>query len=349
MSGTVIFLPLGRSNYWDDAQASFAGFPTGHFTGEVTLAIDTGILYYWDSAAWQEITSAIGPGAVSDTDSIDLVSTLGVLSANLRLSADTAAAGFLKVTSSISADGLYSQVPKATAAADGYLAAADFSTFNAKVSASRAINTTAPITGGGNLSADRTIAMAKATAGVDGYLAATDFTTFSNKEPAVSAGAVTDYYRGDKSFQTLNVAALGVETGGAAAAASHVGEILTATQSAATSTGVGLTGVYGNATSISLTAGVWEVKGVAGFSENGANLTTSFSAGISSAANGSTLSQFDAAIYNNLISSTSDLQVPVPAKNINISSTTTYYLNTRFFYTSGSPQHYGYLEARRIR
>jgi hypothetical protein len=315
----------------------------------VTLAIDSGILYYWDGAAWQEITAAIGPSSVSDTNSIDLTSTLGVLSADLKLSATAAGAGFLKITSSINADGLYSQVPKATGAVDGYLAATDFTTFNAKVSASRAINTTAPISGGGDLSADRTIAMAKATTGVDGYLAAVDFTTFNNKEPAITATTIADYYRGDKSFQPLNVAALGVVTGGTAAGASHVGEILTATQATATSTGVGLTSVYGNATSISLTAGVWEVKGVAGFSENGANLTTSLSAGISPTTDGSGLSQFDVCIHNNLISSTSDLQVPVPIKNVNISSTTTYYLNTRFFYTSGTPQHYGYIEARRIR
>jgi hypothetical protein len=77
-------------------------------------------------------------------------------------------------------------MPAATAIADGYLTSASFAAFTAKVSASRLINTTAPITGGGDLSSDRTFAMAKSTAAVDGYLAATDFTTFAAKESALT-------------------------------------------------------------------------------------------------------------------------------------------------------------------
>jgi len=56
------------------------------------------------------------------------------------------------------------------------------------VATTRSIGTTAPLTGGGDLSADRTIAIAKATASVDGYLAATDFTTFAAKQDALSSG-----------------------------------------------------------------------------------------------------------------------------------------------------------------
>ena len=46
---------------------------------------------------------------------------------------------------------------------------------------SRTINTTAPITGGGDLSGDRTFAIPAATSLVDGYLTAADWTTFNNK------------------------------------------------------------------------------------------------------------------------------------------------------------------------
>ena len=56
------------------------------------------------------------------------------------------------------------------------------------VATTRSIGTTAPLTGGGDLSADRTIAIAKATASVDGYLAATDFTTFAAKQDALVSG-----------------------------------------------------------------------------------------------------------------------------------------------------------------
>ena len=54
------------------------------------------------------------------------------------------------------------------------------------VATTRNIGTTAPLTGGGDLSSDRTIAIAKATASVDGYLAATDFTTFAAKQDAIT-------------------------------------------------------------------------------------------------------------------------------------------------------------------
>jgi hypothetical protein len=56
------------------------------------------------------------------------------------------------------------------------------------VATTRSIGTTAPLTGGGDLSADRTIAIAKSTASVDGYLAATDFTTFAAKQDALVSG-----------------------------------------------------------------------------------------------------------------------------------------------------------------
>jgi len=42
----------------------------------------------------------------------------------------------------------------------------------------RLINTTAPLTGGGDLSADRTLGITQATATTDGYLSAADWTTF---------------------------------------------------------------------------------------------------------------------------------------------------------------------------
>lgn len=59
------------------------------------------------------------------------------------------------------------------------------------VATTRTISTTAPLTGGGDLSADRTLAIAKATASVDGYLAATDFTTFAAKQNAITPAALT--------------------------------------------------------------------------------------------------------------------------------------------------------------
>jgi hypothetical protein len=52
------------------------------------------------------------------------------------------------------------------------------------VPTSRTISTTAPLTGGGDLSANRTIAIPAATTTVDGYLSAVDWTTFNGKQAA---------------------------------------------------------------------------------------------------------------------------------------------------------------------
>ena len=60
------------------------------------------------------------------------------------------------------------------------------------LAATRNINTTSPLTGGGNLTADRTIAIPMATTSADGYLSSTDWTTFNGKvvTPAFTAGSV---------------------------------------------------------------------------------------------------------------------------------------------------------------
>jgi hypothetical protein len=55
-----------------------------------------------------------------------------------------------------------------------------------QVPTSRLINTTAPLMGGGNLSADRTLSMPAATGLANGYLLATDWSTFNSKQPAGS-------------------------------------------------------------------------------------------------------------------------------------------------------------------
>lgn len=57
----------------------------------------------------------------------------------------------------------------------------------------RLINTTAPLTGGGDLSADRTLAMPAATGAVDGYLTSANFTTFNNKGDAFTTNPLSQF------------------------------------------------------------------------------------------------------------------------------------------------------------
>lgn len=76
------------------------------------------------------------------------------------------------------------------------------------VTSARTISTTAPLTGGGDLSANRTLAITQATTSTNGYLSSTDWNTFNGKQPLITAGTTAQYYRGDKTFQTLNTAAV---------------------------------------------------------------------------------------------------------------------------------------------
>lgn len=55
-----------------------------------------------------------------------------------------------------------------------------------QVPTSRTISTTAPLTGGGDLSTNRTIAIPAATSLVNGYLTSADWTTFNSKQAAGS-------------------------------------------------------------------------------------------------------------------------------------------------------------------
>jgi hypothetical protein len=356
MSGTYIGIGGGAgsgggSAYYVDPVADFASLPVGVPTGTVGLTVDTGVVYWYDGAVWEPIDTELASVAVNDTDSIDHTITGGVLSSDLRLSATAATAGFYKATATIKAGGspgLHVEIEEASGSQTGVLKSADWTTFNAKVSTSRSISTTAPLSGGGDLSADRTLSIPQANGSTDGYLAQADWTTFNSKEPAITAATTGDYYRGDKSFQPLNIQALSAFANGSSASAGQINEILTGTQAANTATGVGADGVWGNVTSVSLTAGRWAIQGVAGFSENGAVLEDFLSAGISDSATGVGISEFDTVQLNALVSSTADAIGVTPMVYVSIGSTTTYYLNTKFNYSAGSPQHRGRIRAIRI-
>jgi hypothetical protein len=75
--------------------------------------------------------------------------------------------------------------------APGTIAATDsiLQAFGKAVSNSLTISTTAPITGGGDLTANRTIAMPVATALADGYLSSADWSTFNAKQQAITVAS----------------------------------------------------------------------------------------------------------------------------------------------------------------
>lgn len=57
-----------------------------------------------------------------------------------------------------------------------------------KVNTSRTISTTSPLSGGGDLSANRTLSISQATTSTDGYLTSTDWNTFNGKQSALVSG-----------------------------------------------------------------------------------------------------------------------------------------------------------------
>jgi hypothetical protein len=73
----------------------------------------------------------------------------------------------------------------ATSTVDGYLVATDWVIFNSKVSTTRTISTTAPLSGGGDLSGNLTLSIPQASATVNGYLTSSDWSTFSGKQNAL--------------------------------------------------------------------------------------------------------------------------------------------------------------------
>jgi|GEM_PF-6723728 hypothetical protein len=115
------------------------------------------------------------------------------------------------------------------------------------VPTSRNIGTTAPLSGGGNLSADLTLSITKANTTTDGYLSHTDWNTFNGKQAAITTGTTAQYFRGDLSLATFptNVSSFTNDAG-----------YLTANQSITLSggaTGTGTTSITVSLTNTSVT------------------------------------------------------------------------------------------------
>jgi hypothetical protein len=98
----------------------------------------------------------------------------------------TSATGTLPLTLTLNSKALTGSISVATASTSGYLIPADWNTFNNKVSSSITISATLPLTGGGDLSTNRTFSIPKATSLVSGYLGADDWSIFNAKVGAAS-------------------------------------------------------------------------------------------------------------------------------------------------------------------
>ncbi|MDO9399586.1 MAG: hypothetical protein Q7T79_02800, partial [bacterium] len=83
-----------------------------------------------------------------------------------------------------------------TATTNGFLTSTDWNTFNSK---ENVLTFNGPLAKNANI-----ISMSTSTATTNGFLTSVDWNTFNNKETALTASATTAYYKGDKTWQTLN-------------------------------------------------------------------------------------------------------------------------------------------------
>jgi len=137
------------------------------------------------------------------------------------------------------------------------------------------------------------------------------------------------------------------------ASAGYVGEYISSIISANTS--VGTSGQMFDLTSISLTAGDWDVSGLVLYKRNGATFTsTDLELGLSTTSGNS----FTGLVYGSNALDNIDVvpttfnttSLSLPAVRISISSTTTHYLKGYVAtYTSGTPQYICRVSARRVR
>lgn len=135
--------------------------------------------------------AGIKVGTIAESQVTNLVADLASKVPSTRAINTTAP---LSGGGNLSADRTLS-IAQVTSTTNGYLTSTDWTTFNNKQPAgsyavtSRAINTTAPLSGGGDLSADRTLSLPVATSAANGYLSSTDWTTFNGKSN--TTGTVT--------------------------------------------------------------------------------------------------------------------------------------------------------------
>lgn len=187
---------------------SLASFPTPGGFGMIYLAMDTNMIYYWDEALSTYVLMSGNPASVvlyptfaafppvgsdgvvyitQDTDKIyywdsillayvELSASISTLN-GLSAASQTFATGTAGVDFGISSVGSVHtfNIPTASGTNRGLLSTGDWTTFNNKVSTSRTISTNAPLQGGGDLSADRTLSITQASSSTDGYLSAADY------------------------------------------------------------------------------------------------------------------------------------------------------------------------------
>lgn len=140
-------------------------------------------------------------------------------------------------------------------------------------------------------------------------------------------------------------------TDGSYAAAGFVGQVIGSTVTLANRISAPTSTAFGDVTSISLTAGDWDISGCVGLIDNGATVTNfqgcagGTASGSSSAGCGDGLNLFTGAVPSGGVQKT----FCTGPYQLSFSATTTVYLKCQTTYTVATPQMWGSIRARRMR
>lgn len=131
------------------------------------------------------------------------------------------------------------------------------------------------------------------------------------------------------------------------AVAGNIGEVV---RSYVAATNTAATAAYDDLTSITLTAGDWDISLFAYFRVNGATATV-WSAGISTTAGNFNTGLTDGDNFTDALAGTAiyNPSIVVPPYRVQPATTTTYYFKRRAVFTVGTPQIGGRITARRVR
>jgi hypothetical protein len=147
----------------------------------------------WDAAYNDKINSAAVTGTSTKTLTLNQQDGGTITASWTDDNTDAVTSVFGRTGAVVSANGDYT-TSQVTEGSNLYFT-------NARVHS--AISGTAPIS-----EVSGVISIAQSNTTTDGYLSATDWNTFNNKQPLITAGTTAQYYRGDKTFQTLDTLAV---------------------------------------------------------------------------------------------------------------------------------------------
>lgn len=169
---------------------------------------------------------------------------------------------------------------------------------------------------------------------------------------AGAGGSVKLYSNGGSSGLGVNVTSTGTAILGTTtndnAATGYVGEYVSSTVEIGSA--VSLTsGAPSTVTTISLTAGDWDVEGVIYFIHGGSTVGQYYAGGINSATGFPANVGTNSALYGNLNNAFINPNVNIMSNRVSVSGTSTYYLIAQAGFTTSTLTAYGMIRARRVR